>query len=120
MKRQKGAALVEVAVALPFVVSLFIGLMDFGLYFHQQIYVELGLHDATHAILQDAGVASRPDELLKTAKKAANLANLELKVSREDEFLRVEVVAPIRPLLPGIRYLGYPDRTVSRAYVRIF
>lgn len=120
MKRhpQKGAALIELAVSLPFVVMLFIGLLDLTIFFYQRTQIQLTLHTAAQSIIKNRAAYSDAAnlDLLSTELKKDDIS---FHLHHEDGLLRVDASRPITPMLRPLAAAGYPSQVVARAFIRL-
>lgn len=90
-RRQQGAALLEFAMALPFALTLFLGLSDFSLYFWKQTRMEEAARLTAAKIapaLDGYAAADGPSlslfsrTLEETVRQESGFANLRLSLSR--------------------------------------
>lgn len=91
MNRRRGAALLEFAMALPFALTLFVGISDFTIYFWRQVQMEeiaRGLHQriAATPAAYSAATAGELDGLARTmeadARRWSGAPQLAVQFSR--------------------------------------
>ena len=91
-RRQRGAALLEFAMALPFALTLFLGISDFSIYFWSQTRMEEiarltvsrmmpGL--AGYAFASDAALTQLTRSLEETIRRESGVADVTLGLSRQ-------------------------------------
>lgn len=117
-RRQKGAALIELAVSLPFVVLLFIGLLDLTIFFYQRTQVQLTLHNAAQSIIKNRAAYSDATALDRLANEL-HKDEVAFRLQHEDGLLRVDAVRPITPMLRPLAAAGYPAQIAARAFIRL-
>lgn len=117
-KSQKGAALFELAVSLPFVVLLFIGLLDLTIFFYQRTQVQLTLHSATRSIIKNRAAYSDTANLDRLSNELYK-DDVAFRLQHEDGLLRVDAFRPITPMLRPLSAAGYPSQIAARAFIRL-
>jgi type II secretory pathway component PulK len=120
MKRhpQKGAALIELAVSLPFVVMLFIGLLDLTIFFYQRTQIQLTLHTAAQSVIRNRAAYAETGNLERLATELKK-DDVSFRLLHEDGLLRIDASRPIAPMLRPLAAAGYPSQVVARAFIRL-
>jgi Flp pilus assembly protein TadG len=120
MNKRKGGALLEIAVALPFVLTLFIGLLDFTIFFYQQTMLQTVLHGAVHTVIENRASYSEPRNYDKLAAELTTATGwVDIRLTQDSGVLRLDASAPITPIFRPLTSMGYPAQTASRAFVRL-
>lgn len=117
-KKQKGAAMIELAVALPFVVLLFVGLLDLTMFFYQRTQVQLSLHSAAQSIIRNRAVYSDGADLDRLSNELYR-NDVAFRLQHEDGLLRIDASRTITPMLRPLSAAGYPSHVVARAFIRL-
>ena len=147
-RKQRGAALLEFAMALPFALTLFIGISDFSIYFWRQTEMEDVARLTAAKLPQNlatatAGALQNESRTLQSElRKVSGRQTLDLKLTRlyacplatggeveltsepgncanERVYLRVANDYPVEPILGPLRWLGFPKTAFSRHVVRL-
>lgn len=137
-RRQRGAALIEMASILPFSVLLCVGLSDFSTYFWRQLRLEEASRGAVSATALPpeapalaarigAETGSQAAEVTVTQHFTCPDANGEDReftdtathCDAERTYVRVVVQEPSAPLLTLLKAAGYPAYVRTRHWVRI-
>lgn len=117
-RKEKGAALIELAVSLPFVVLLFIGLLDLTIFFYQRTQVQLSLHTAAQSIIKNRAAYSDAANLDRLSNELYR-NDVAFRLKHEDGLLRIDASRSITPMLRPLAVAGYPSQIVARAFIRL-
>ena len=101
---ERGTSTASFVILFPLFLFMFMGLVQWGLYFHARSQVSAAAQDAARAT---QGVDGTPEDgravatsLLADATRSGLLENLAIDVSRTDGIVRAEVAADVRVLVP--------------------
>lgn len=117
-RKQRGAALIELAVSLPFVVLLFIGLLDLTIFFYQRTQVQLSLHTAAQSIMKNRAAYADTANLDRLSNELVR-NDVAFRLQHEDGLLRIDASRPITPMLRPLSAAGYPAQVAARAFIRL-
>lgn len=110
--------MIELAVSLPFVVMLFIGLLDLTIFFYQRTQIQLSLHSAAQSIIKNRAAYSDTANLERLSNELKQ-ADISFRLQHEDGQLRIDASRPITPMLRPLAAAGYPSQVVARAFIRL-
>src|SRR4051794_4036574 len=103
-KGERGESTASFVILFPLFLFLFMGLVQWGLYFHARNQVAAAAQDAARAA---QGVDGTPeggravaDSLLADATRSGLLDDLTVDVTRADGVVRAQVDAQVRVLVP--------------------
>ena len=101
---ERGTSTASFVILFPLFLFMFMGLVQWGLYFHARSQVSAAAQDAARAA---QGVDGTPEDgravatsLLADATRSGLLENLAIDVTRTDGIVRAEVAADVRVLVP--------------------
>ncbi len=101
---ERGASTASFVILFPLFLFMFMGLVQWGLYFHARSQVSAAAQDAARAA---QGVDGTPDDghavatsLLADATRSGLLEDLAIDVTRTDGIVRAQVDAEVRVLVP--------------------
>lgn len=101
---ERGASTASFVILFPLFLFMFMGLVQWGLYFHARSQVSAAAQDAARAA---QGVDGTPEDgrtvatgLLADATRSGLLEDLVVNVTRTDGIVRAEVDADVRVLVP--------------------
>jgi len=117
-RNQRGAALIELAVSLPFVVLLFIGLLDLTIFFYQRTQVQLTLHSVAQSIIKNRSLYTDTANLDRLSNELFK-DDVAFQLRHEDGLLRIDAVRSITPMLRPLSAAGYPSQVSARAFIRL-
>ena len=104
LRDERGASTASFVILFPLFLFMFMGLVQWGLYFHARSQVAAAAQDATRAT---QGVDGTPDDgrsvassLLADATRSGLLEDVTVDVTRGDGVVRAQVDAQVRVLVP--------------------
>jgi len=99
--RERGQSLVEAAIALPLLLLLLMGIMEYGWYFYNQLNVENGSREgARYGIVHTDSVTFTADVTEVVNEMLTGPGTVSVTVTKTTTYVTVKVVKAIPTLTP--------------------
>lgn len=104
-RRERGAAAVEFALVLPILIVILLGILDFGLYYYNDLQLTHAARDAAR-YLSVGKVAEANDAIDSTSLVSTTIASRSVDVGTSGNEATVTLTAVYRLLTPLPRFIG--------------